>query len=341
MPTTIYDVAQIAGVGISTVSRVFNNSPKVLEKTRQKVMKVAAELAYKPSPIARGLVNKQINLVEIFFSWSGQRFDFRSYWYMEILNGVIEVVQANQNGLLVNTIPRNIDPREVQGKIFHNAVDGILLVAPHLEEAAILRLDDNQVPLMLIGHRTEDPRLDFVDSDNVHAAEQVVDHLVKLGHRKIAIITGPVKTSRNAADRLKGFGLAMKKHGLAFPKGFIQEGDFNNPSGEKGMKRLLALSERPTAVFASDDSMALGAWNAIEKAGLKVGKDLALVGFDDIPEASTQPYFLTTVRQDFRKLGMEAAELLFEKIHDPENWDPHRILIPTTLIVRDSSGPVK
>src|SRR5271170_2525060 len=104
MPSTIYDVADKAGVSISTVSRVLNNNPNVLEETRQKVMKVIAELEFKPNPIARGLVVKQTNVVEVFFSWFGADCDFRSYWYVEILNGVNEVVQENQFGLLVNTV---------------------------------------------------------------------------------------------------------------------------------------------------------------------------------------------------------------------------------------------
>lgn len=260
---------------------------------------------------------------------------------MEILNGVNEVVQENQFGLLVNTVAGILEPAEVLQKIYHHAIDGVLLVSPYLEEKDIVHMLEKRIPIVLIGHRVEDPRVDFVDGDNVSAAGQVVDHLAALGHKKIACISGPVKGSGDSADRFRGFDGAMKRQGLSIPKHYIEEGAFNRESGYEAMLRFLSLPDRPTAVFAFDDSMALGAWKAIEQAGLKVGKDIALVGFDDIPEASAAPYSLTTVRQDFRKLSIEATHILIDKLHHPDNWTPRRVFIPTTLIVRKSCGSIK
>ena len=338
---TIYDVAQKAGVSISTVSRVLNNNPNVLDETRQKVLKVIAELNFKPNPIARGLVVKQTNLIEVFFSWAGYEFGFNSPWYAGILDGINQVVQENQYGILINTIAGVFDPQEVYRRVFHNAVDGVLMVSPYLEEKEVAQLMENRVPVVLIGYRTMNPHLDFVDSDNMQAAGMVVDHLVKLGHKKIAIITGQQKTSRNASDRLTGFKLAMHRHGLVIPDDYIIEGDFLTDSGEVCMKRLLGLPDRPTAVFACNDLMALGALKAMEKAKVKVGKDIALVGFDDIIEASTPPVSLTTVRQDYRTISVEAARILLQKIQTPEHWRPKQMLIPTQLIVRTSCGSKK
>jgi LacI family transcriptional regulator len=122
------------------------------------------------------------------------------------------------------------------------------------------------------------------------------------------------------------------------PEGYLGEGDFLKKSGSEAMKKFLALHERPTAVFASNDLMALGAWDAIEEAGLTVGKDIALVGFDDITEAFTPPYSLTTVRQDFRTISVEAARLLIDKIQSGGNWTPKQMLVPTQLITRQSCG---
>jgi DNA-binding LacI/PurR family transcriptional regulator len=338
---TIYDVAQKAGVSISTVSRVLNNNPNVLEETRQKVLKVINELQFKPNPIARGLVIKQTNLIEVFFSWAGYEFGFNSPWYAGILNGINQVVQENQYGLLINTIAGVFDPQEVYRRVFHNAVDGVLMVSPYLEESQVAQLMENRVPVVLIGYRTLNPALDFVDSDNIQAAGMVVDHLVKLGHKKIAIITGQQKTSRNAADRLTGFKSAMRRHGLNVPDAYVIEGDFLKDSGEVAMTRFLALPERPTAVFASNDLMALGAWKALEKAQLKVGKDMALVGFDDITEASVGPISLTTVKQDYKTISVEAAQILLQKIQAPEHWRAKQILVPTQLVVRASCGSKK
>ncbi len=338
MAPTIYDVAHQAGVSISTVSRVLNNNPSVLEETRQKVLKVIAELEFKPNPIARGLVVKQSNLIELLFSWFGPKMDFRSHWYLEILNGVNEVVQENQFGLLVNTIAGNIGMQEIDQKVFRNAIDGILMVSPFLEEKEILRMMDRRVPIVLVGHRAQDERIDFVDADNVGAAAQVVDYFAEMGHKKIACISGPIQVSGDAAERIKGFEKAMAKRGVPLPKGFVQEGQFNKDSGFKAMEKLLMLPEKPTAVFVCDDAMALGAWDAIVKAGLKVGKDIALVGFDDAPEASQPPYSLTSFKQDFRKLAMEATRLLIEKIHHPDDWKPRHVVLPTPLVIRKSTG---
>lgn len=341
MSVTIYDVAHMAGVSISTVSRVLNNNPNVLEETRQKVLSAIQELKFKPNPIARGLVVRKTNLIEVFFSSSGYQLNLQSAWYGSILNGINDVVRENQYGLLINTVAGIFDPQEIYRRAFHNAVDGVLMVSPFLEEKAVLEMLEHNVPVVLIGYRTDDPRMDYVDSDNKKAAVQMTDHLVGLGHKKIAFISGLLKTSRNASDRLQGFKESMKTHGLSVPGEYVVEGDFHRELGAEAMKKLLALPDRPTAVFASNDLMALGAWDVARESGLKVGKDIALAGFDDISEASTAPYSLTTLRQDYRTISMEATRILIEKIHHPENWEPKQVLIPTQLVVRESCGSKK
>ncbi len=341
MAITIYDVAQKSGFSISTVSRVLNNNPNVLEETRVKVQKAIAELNFKPNPIARGLVVKQTNLIEVFFSWPGRQFNIQSDWYMKLLNGINDVVQEEKYGLLINTIAGVFAPHVVYQKVFHNVVDGILMVSPYLEEEEVIKIMNGRSPMVLVGYRTEDKTVDFVDSDNREAVFQVVDHLVKLGHKKIACVSGNVGTSRNAADRLEGFKAAMKKNALPIPEEYIVDGNFLRDQGGEAMKKLLELPNRPTAVFAANDLMALGAWDVIEKAGFTVGADIALVGFDDITEAFTPPYSLTTIRQDYRSISVEATKLLIKKIQSTENWKPQQILIPTELVVRQSCGSKK
>ena len=341
MPVTIYDVAKKADVSISTVSRVLNNNPNVLEETRQKVLKVIADLNFKPNPIARGLVVKQTNLIEVFFSWPGRQFTMQSNWYMKLLDGINEVVEEEKYGLLINTIAGVFAPQVVYRKVFNNAVDGVLMVSPYLEEKDLLDVMDNRLPIVLVGYRVGDPGVDFVDSDNQGAIVQVVDHLAGLGHKRIACISGQVQTSRNAADRLAGFQNGMKKHGLTVPEDYVVEGNFLREAGETAMKKLLALPNRPTAVVACNDLMALGAWDVLEQSGIKVGTDMALVGFDDIPESSTPPYSLTTIRQDYRTISREATRLLIEKIRKGDRWEARQILVPTELVVRQSCGSKK
>jgi LacI family transcriptional regulator len=212
------------------------------------------------------------------------------------------------------------------------------MVSPYLKEEEMRQLKDFQVPLVLVGCRVNDPSVDYVDCDNARAVVELVDHLVKGGHPKIACITGEVEISANAADRLREFQQAMNRHGLPVPDNYVAGGDFSKGSGAKAMKKLLALKDRPTAVFASNDLMALGAWDTIAEEGLSVGKDIALVGFDDIPQASIPPYSLTTIKQDYREISTQAARLLIEKIENPSDWKTHQVLVPTQLIVRQSSG---
>lgn len=334
---TIYDVAQKAGVSISTVSRVLNNNQQVMEETRQKVLAAITDLGYSPNFIARSLVANNAKLIEVCFSWSSVKINMENAWYSGLLNGINEVLQEEKFGLLINTISGVFGPEEFQRRIAQNKVDGVLLVSPYLREEEIPSVKNFGVPVVLIGCRMAEGDLDYVDCDNQKGVQEVVDHLVKLRHKKIACITGEVEISRDAADRLAVFRQAMEKHGLAVPESYVVGGDFSEGSGGRAMDRLLALPDRPTAVFASNDWMAVGAWKSLEKAGLTPGKEMALVGFDDIPCAGRSPYFLTTVRQDYSAIGVRAARLLIEKI-GVQNWNARHILLPTQLVVRRSCG---
>jgi LacI family transcriptional regulator len=283
-------------------------------------------------------VAKQFNLIQVCFSWSSVKINLENEWYIELLNGINEVVQEKRYGLMINTISGVFDLQEVQRRISRDTVDGVLLVSPYLKEAEMLLLRDFKVPVVVIGCRVGDTGVDYVDSDNERAAAGVVDHLVGKGHKKIACITGEVEISGDAADRLREFRKAMSRHGLPVPDAYVVGGDFGKGSGERAMKKLLSIKPRPTAVFASNDHMAMGAWDAIVSARLRVGKDIALVGFDDISPASTPPYSLTTVKQDFRAISTKAAQLLIEKIQNRKDWKPQQVLVPTRLIVRQSCG---
>lgn len=339
-PATIYDVAFKAGVSISTVSRVLNSSSGVLEETRRKVTAAAADLGFKPNPVARSLVVKQVNIIQVCFSWSSAQFqiNLENPWYLELLNGINSVAQEREYGLLINTLSGVFDPKEVYRRVSRNAVDGILLVSPYLTEEELLQVKNYPVPVVLIGCHVDDPQMDFVDSDNLKAVDEVVDHLAAKGHRRIACITGEVEISTDAAERLEEFQKAMKQRGLAVPQEYVVKGDFSNESGYKAMKQLMGLKERPTAVFASNDLMAIGAWSALKEGGLTVGKDVALVGFDDIPLASRPPYSLTTIKQDFQAISTKATGLLIEKMENPDEWKARQIRVPTQLLVRDSSN---
>lgn len=338
MPT-IYDVAKKAGVSISTVSRVLNNNPNVLQETRQRVLKVIAELNFKPNPIARGLVVKQTNILGIFFSWTGYQLNFGNSWYMGILNGVNDVARENKYGLLINTVAGDYDPQAVYEKAFYNIVDGVIIVSPYLQEEEVRKMVDERLPFVLISYRIDDPRIDFVDSDNVGAAAMVVDHLVRAGRKRIAVVNGIMESSRNAIDRFAGFRDAVKRHGLDLPAEYVKEGLFSVESGEAAAEQLLVLPDPPDAIFAANDYMAMGVVNVLKKRGLTPGQEVAVVGFDDITEAALPYYELTTVKQDFVGISSEAASLLIRKVRQQGgHWVPQHLLLPTQLVVRKSCG---
>jgi len=335
---TIYDVAYKAGVSISTVSRVLNQHSKVHSETRKKVLGAVAQLNYKADVIARGLVMKKVDRIEVCFCWSSRQIDLENPWYVGLLNGIHQVAQDEKVGLLINTISGVFDAKEVQQRVTRNAVDGVLLVSPYLREPEWRHLKHFSVPLVLVGCRIEDPGVDWVSSENTQAVDQVVDHLAGKGHLRIACITGEVEISRDADDRWKGFQRAMKRRDLKVAPELVVGGDFGRGSGEEAMKKLLALKKRPTAVFVCNDAMALGAWDVATESGLKVGRDLALVGFDDIPQASAPPYSLSTVRQDYRAMSTEAAKMLIEKTRHREGWKTRHVIQPTHLVGRSSSA---
>jgi DNA-binding LacI/PurR family transcriptional regulator len=336
---TIYDVARDAGVSISTVSRVLNNHSSVLPETRERVQKVVQALGFKPNPIARGLVVKHTNVFEVFFSWPGYTLNFYDSWYMSLLTGISEAARSGQYGVLINTLAGPFDRTESYERAFGSLVDGILLLAPRLEDSMVERILKERVPIVLANSRSEEVRLDWVDTDNAGGAALVVDHFASLGHQKVAVVTGPTDISENAAARLRGFDERMTALGLPTPDAYHVEGDFTEGSGAKAMEQLLGSKDPPTAVFACNDSMALGVMRALRKAGRTVGREVAVAGYDDIHEAAYPEYDLTTVDAQTTLLGREVAGMLIQKIQaGPEAWRPRHQVVPVRLVQRSSSG---
>jgi DNA-binding LacI/PurR family transcriptional regulator len=338
---TLCDVAQKADVSISTVSRVVNNLDKVDEYTRRRVQGALQELNYKPNISARGLSMPRHRMIQMFYQVGKFPLNFETNWFRDTINGAGEYFRSKNYHLMINMLVGLIDAEEFYSQAFYDgSLEGILLVAPHLEDKDILKMTRQRIPIVLMGHRIPDPSVSYVDTDNRRAVGEAVDHLVELGHKRIACLAGPIEFNRNAQDRLEGFKDALQKHGLEFPENYlIKSNFFSRDVGMEGMARLLTLKERPTAVVCANDLIALGAWDQAQKEGLQIGKDISIVGYDDIPAASTL-YSLTTVRQDFWELSAKAAELLIEKIENPSDTTVRQILIPSPVIIRKSTGPV-
>jgi LacI family transcriptional regulator len=333
---TIYDVAEEAGLSIATVSRVLNGKPNVTEDARRRVSQAIKALRFKPNAIARGLGGGRSRVLELFIHVADFPVDFNSDWFPGMVNGTGQTAKKHGYGILINAVEGLPDPKEIHQRIFANNVDGILMVAPNLPQASVARILDQQIPIVLVEYRLEGAS--YVDMDTAGSMDKVVGHLADLGHRKIACLAGPADTNHNARERLEGFRAAMGRRGLEIPTSYVLTCEFYSQElGAKGMNRLLALSDRPTAVFAANDLMAMGAWQAATGKGLRMGKDLSLVGYDDIPPVSQPPYALTTIHQDFYAMAVKASEMLIRHMEDP-SAKPRQILLPARLIARESTG---
>jgi LacI family transcriptional regulator len=212
-------------------------------------------------------------------------------------------------------------------------LDGVIITATRAGDSLIPRLLESQVPLVVQG-RHEDPGISYVDTDNVTGAATAVGHLLRLGHRRVATITGPLDNTA-AQDRKQGYLDAFRNRGRLVDEALIVSGDFTQASGYEAMQRL--LPHEPDAVFVASDTMAMSALRAIREAGLTVPGDIALVGFDDLPQSATVDPPLTTVRQPIRRVGALAVETLIDILQNGFE-PPRRLVLPTELVIRDSCG---
>jgi LacI family transcriptional regulator len=217
-------------------------------------------------------------------------------------------------------------------------LDGVLVQSGHHGDQGIIgRFIDANMPIVVIGRPFRSDNVSYIDVDNINASYNAVSHLIRLGHKRIGTITGPVN-STVGIDRKEGFYKALTERGLDIDESLIVEGDFTDAGGYHAMKKLLPA--KPDAIFAASDIMALGAMRAIREAGLRVPNDIAIVGFDDLPLATQADVPLTTVRQPVIQFGAKAVELLIDLIENGIN-PPRHIILGTELVIRDSCGATR
>jgi len=328
MAVTIKDVAERAGVAPSTVSRALNNRGRVSPETRERVLRAARELGYRPAMAGRGLaLGRTENLGFI----THHRHPLRpGYFYGEVLAGVDR--EARERGFHVIF---SADVSEnLPAMVKEQRVDGLILAGCDIPRDLIVALKARGVPLVLVDNHLDE--VDSIITDNVGGAREAVTHLIRLGHRRIGFICewfGDL----SFAERFEGYKLALREHGLPFDESLTAEGPPRQPkSGYVAMRKLLERTI-PSAVFAANDATAAEAIRAIKERGLKVPEDIALVGFDDGSLAAHTEPPLTTVRVFREKMGSIAVKRLLELIEDPDQ-PPVQIKLATQLIVRGSCG---
>lgn len=337
--STIREVAERSGVSVATVSRVLNGYPDVREETRRRVLEHARELDYTPSAAARTLVTKRSYVIGVLLDTGVGHPDIHHPFFQEVLVGLKNGVGARGFDLLLFSTddPGNgFETPSVLRRARHHRVDGVVLMGVDTADAEVLKLVRSRIPSVAVDIDLVGPRAGYVMSDNVGGARLAVRHLHELGHERIATICGAT-SSRAGRDRVEGYRAEIEHLGLPSPEGYEQEGDFYPDSGHQAMHALLDLAERPTAVFAASDLMALGAMQAIQERGLRVPDDVSIVGFDDIQVAALIHPALTTIRQDKAGLGAAAAEALVRMLDDPAASPAVRAL-PVELVVRGSTA---
>ena len=325
---TIVDVAERAGVSKSLVSLVMRGSPKVAEDSRRAVIEAASELGYRPNVIARSLVQRSSTVIGVVLS------DLHNPYFADVADGIEEAaVKGSYRAILSAGF---LEPEREEGAmetLLQLQADGLILLGPmmpleRIEAAASL------VPVVVVGLETQVETLDSVRNDDEAGAAAVIDHLVELGHRRIAHVhAGSVSGSRG---RRQGYEEAMKRHGLESHIRSVR-GAFTEEGGNRAMRELIDGADRPTAVFVANDLAAMGALEALAAGGLRVPDDVSLVGYDDIITSHSARVALTTVAQPSMAIGRTATELLIERLAHGRSEARH-VVLPPRLVVRGSTA---
>ncbi len=328
---TIRDVAAQAGVSHQTVSRVLNGSRHVLPKTRERVLAAIAELGYRPNAIARSLAAGESRL----FGCIAQ--NLTDYTFACIIEGAERYARDYGYYLLSASAEDEQSFKQLVEQLVRSGrVDGLIVTQPYLDRR--YKYLPTEVPVVLVGARARDAAFCSVMVDNVAGARLAVEHLLSLGHRRIATMTGP-KVEDCVLERTRSYRDTLQRAGIELDARYVAEGDWSASSGYAIMRRWLDQGLPFTALFAQNDRMAIGALRALRESGIRVPDQISVVGFDDIPFAAYLDPPLTTVQQDLHALGREAARLLLGARQEEQVCSQH-ILVPPQLVVRQSTQAV-
>jgi len=329
---TIKDVARTAGVSVATVSRVYNGSPRVRSETRERVQAVAHRLGYTPHGAARSLITRRTHTIGVLLP------DLYGEFFSEVIRGVDQTARVLGYHVLVSSARNDGQSFQTAVRSMRGRVDGLIVMAPDLlPDARHLSLPSYCPAALLNCPPNGGLPFDSFAVANYEGAVAMVRHLAGLGHTRIALIRG-ADGNFDAAERLRGYRAALADAGIAHDPELELPGDFSEAAGHAAAERIRAMPHRPTAVFAANDCMAIGAMSAFRDAGVRVPETIALAGFDDIPMARYVAPALTSVHVDICALGERATASLLETIRAPADRKPRREILATTLVVRRSCG---
>lgn len=325
----ILDVAERAGVSRSTVSRVLNNNGRVDPETKQKVLAAMKELNYQPSQVARNLRRKETNLIAVLIPCISNPF------FGSLVQGIEEVaVRKGYHVILCNMGEDPVRQMEYLRMLERKQVDGVILTAlrnPLEEVKSYLQYG----PIVLASEYVEDDSLPAVIIDNIKAAEHAAEHLILKGHKRIGFINGPEHIVL-CRDRQKGYVQTLEKYEIPVSYDLIMYSDFTIEGGFQCAKQLLALKEKPSAIFAANDEMAVGVIQAVQEQGLRVPQDVAVVGFDNVQVSRVVQPNLTTIDQPIVQMGVQSMELLMSYL-EGDVLEDKRIVLEVNLCIREST----
>jgi LacI family transcriptional regulator len=331
MPT-LHDVARVAGVSIATVSATINHTAYVSPPLQERVRKAIAEVGYHPDAIARSLKTRTTKTLGLIIS------DISNPFFTSLIRGIEDV--ANGRGytlILCNTDERLEKERAYVQLLRSRRVDGVIMAPVGGTEEYVDFDAAAAAPVVFIDRRVP-ARADAVVTDNVQGAHDVVRYLIGLGHRRIGVITGLPHIS-TSEERLAGYQGALQEAGLQSDPSLVKVGSSRLEGGHQAAQELLATAMRPTAIFATNNLMAIGLMRAVAERGLRCPEDISVACFDDFDWASVFHPRLTTVAQPTYEMGSRAAELLLAHLNGSPMIDPQTCVLAPTLVIRDSCAP--
>ncbi|MBN1994253.1 MAG: LacI family DNA-binding transcriptional regulator [Anaerolineae bacterium] len=334
---TIKDVAQAAGVSVTTVSNVLNGRTEAMaEETLRRIRETIRTLDYRPSNVARSLVSRRTATIGVIIA------EIETAVYLQTLNFIEPIARkAGYNILLCTTTTHNLDDeKRAIELLLENQVDGIVSLATstYLDDDYLSELPSTP-PMVLFNRSTTHDKFDQINVDNTNGVIRAIDYLVQLGHRCIAHLYGP--TDRvSTQERLQGYRLGLEKHNLEYNEDYVRSGNFEETLEvwEQSTLELLALSPRPTAIIGANDRVAAVAMRTAQRAGVRVPEEMSLIGIDDQPFCAYLNPSLTTIDMSIIEIGKRAIRMLLERINGTRTTTEH-VILRCPLVVRESSGP--
>lgn len=334
MSVTLRDIGKRLSLSHSTVSRALRNDPQISEATRLRVQQTAAQMGYRVNHMARALVSRKVQSIALVIP------DVVDPFYARIIEGVDQVAHSRGYALLLYVT--HSDPKREDAAVEEAAMHrygGTILFRRHLPTSHLRKVLKDGTPIVLLTQYEPGLGVDSIRVDDVDGGYKATDYLINLGHKRIACLTG-LLDQHETRDRLLGFHEAHQRAGLTADPDLIWEGDFQEKAGIRAARRYLKIPppQRPTALFAFNDRMAIGFLQEAQALGIKVPDDVSVVGYDDIEPCRYTTPTLTTISQPTRDMGARAAEILIRRL-EGEIFSTQEMLLKTELVVRDSAAP--